>query len=214
MAEHQAISSTSVNTLVIGEITLHAHQPSNFDHLLDRAARETPNDIDRIPYYATLWPSALQLMEILWQRRRIIENKRLLELGCGLALPAILAAKLGAKAMATDFHPDAAGCCCHNAMKNNADVEFQLLDWSNPPAWEPFQVVIGSDLLYEERHIPALVATITQLCAQDGVVFIADPGRNGLGFFTGQMQEKGWSCELHPSDSIFVMEFSRKNKAR
>ena len=175
----------------VGDLEIVIRVPPDFDALLDEAARQTPDDVDAIPYYAALWPSACALAEVLWERRDTLPGRRVLELGCGLGLPSIVAAKLGADVIATDFHPDAGAWCRSNAAANGAALSFHSCDWSAPPAWNPFDVVLGSDLVYERRHIPALAACIVKLCAPNGVALIADPGRDGLSQLTEVMQSGG-----------------------
>jgi len=192
----------------IGDLDLTIRVP-DFDALLDAAAQQTPNDVDTIPYYAALWPSASALAEVLSDKRETLPKRRVLELGCGLGLPSIVAARLGATVTATDFHPDAKAWCEINAAANHTTLTFQTYDWSQPPTWEPFDVVIGSDLIYERRHIPALAKCIGKLCAANGTALIADPGRDGLGHFTAAMQSGGWRCELLPRGEIYVLVFTR-----
>jgi predicted nicotinamide N-methyase len=203
-------SSPAPQNLRVGNLEIVIHVPPDFDALLDEAARKTPDDVDAIPYYASLWPSAHALAEALWDRRDTLPGRRVLELGCGLGLPSIVAAKLGAVVTATDFHPDARHWCEANAVANHVALTFHTCDWSAPPAWEPFDVVIGSDLIYERRHIPALAACIGKLCAANGLALLADPGRDGLAQLTAAMQSNGWRCELLPRGEIYVLAFTRK----
>src|SRR4051812_3092552 len=59
------------------------------------------------PYFGVVWPAARGLGEYLAQLPRdAITGKAILELGCGLALPSMVAARLGAEVLATDFHPE------------------------------------------------------------------------------------------------------------
>lgn len=194
----------------IGDLDLVIRVPSDFDALLNAAAQQTPNDVDAIPYYATLWPSAHALATVLWERRDTLPNRRVLELGCGLGLPSITAARLGATVTATDFHPDAGAWCEANAAANHVALTFHTCDWNTPPDWEPFDVVMGSDLIYERRHIPALADCIGKLCSAHGVAWIADPGRDGLAQLTAAMQTGGWNCELLPRGEIYVLAFTRR----
>jgi len=193
----------------VGDLEIVIRVPPDFDALLDEAARQTPDDVDRIPYYAALWPSAHALAGVLWERRAMLPGRRVLELGCGLGLPSITAARLGAVVTATDFHPDAGAWCLANAAANHTALAFHACDWNTPPAWPPFDVVIGSDLIYERRHIPALAACMGRLCAADGVALLADPGRDGLAQLTAAMQSAGWQCDLLPRGDIYVLAFVR-----
>jgi predicted nicotinamide N-methyase len=198
-------------TFRVGDLDLLIHTPPDFDALLDQAARETPDNVDRIPYYASLWPSAHGLARALWERRQALAGRRVLELGCGLGLPAIVAAKLGAEVTATDFHPDASRWLLANAEANHVRIACETCDWNTPPAWPPFDFVIGSDLLYERRSIPALAACIQRLCAPPGCVLLADPGRDGIAAFTDAMQGAGWRCDLLPHGEIYVLQFLRSS---
>ena len=198
--------------LAFGGVSLTIDTPPDFDALLDACVRETPGAVDRIPYYAALWPSALGLAEALAARASVLAGAAVVELGCGLGLPSILAARLGAApVVATDFHPGTAPWLRLNAARNGAAVAFARLDWSEPGilAGERFGWVIGSDLLYERRHLPALVRCIGALAAPGASLLVADPGRDGLGPFTGALARDGWRCELEPRGEIYVVAARR-----
>lgn len=201
--------------VTIGEQVLTIETPSDLDALLDRAAAIDPQAVDAIPYYAILWPAAHGLACDLWEQRERLPRLHVIELGCGLGLPSILAARLGAHVTATDFHPDTGDWLQHNAALNHVQIEYQVLDWndclgrSHPLCEQPVPLVIGSDLLYERRHIPALVGAVDALCAPGGQAIIADPGRDHLPLFAAAMQAAGWHAALHPADEIYVCRFVR-----
>ena len=207
------ISPQGRQTLQVGDLSIIIETPPDLDALLDRAAHETPHTVDGIPYYAILWPAARGLAEYLWLARQSLSGKSVIELGCGLGLPSIVVAKLGARVQATDFHPDTGEWLLHNASENKVTLVYQQLDWSrfltkqSPLHRAPF--VIGSDLLYEARHIPALVCTLDALCAHDGQAIISDPGRDNLPTFVTAMERMGWKHELIPINDIYVCIFQR-----
>ena len=208
------VSPQGRQTVTVGDIALTIETPPDLDALLDHAAATDPQAVDAIPYYAILWPAALGLARHLWERRAELPGRRVIELGCGLGLPAILAARLGADVLATDFHPDTGEWLLHNARLNGVSPAYRQLDWeasfSAPPDIPPAAHVIGSDLLYERRHIPALVRTIDALCALGGHAVIADPGRDNLPLFVSSMEKDGWQSTLHPVDDIYVCRFDRR----
>ena len=207
-------------TVTIGDIALTIETPPDLDALLDHAAAEHPQAVDAIPYYAILWPSAIGLARYLWEIRGELAGRPMIELGCGLGLPSILLARLGFTVTATDFHPDAAPWLRHNARLNQAAVTYRPLDWEallqtpalpeGDPALAPQRPagVIGSDLLYERRHIPALIHTIGRLCTSNTAI-IADPGREALDLFVMGMERVGWRHTLIPVDEIYVCRFDR-----
>ena len=58
-----------------------------------------------MPYWAELWPSGLALADYV--ATLDLAGRRVLELGCGLALPSFAAALGGADVLATDWAPEA-----------------------------------------------------------------------------------------------------------
>ena len=210
------VSPQGLQALHIGDVSLTIETPPDLDALLDRAAAEAPHTVDGIPYYAILWPAAQGLAHTLWKRRAELNGQRVIELGCGLGLPSILAAKLGAMVQATDFHPDTGQWLLHNAEANHVHLDYHQLDWNvflhsrkGKCPIAPSRFVIGSDLLYELRHIPALICTIEALCAPEGEAIIADPGRDHLQTFVTAMERAGWKHELLPINDIYVCRFRR-----
>ena len=211
------VSPQGRHTVIIGEVALTVETPPDLDTLLDRAAAADPQAVDAIPYYAILWPAARGLAEYLWRNRADVHGgARVIELGCGLGLPAILAARLGARVTATDFHPETGEWLLRNAALNGVALDYQQLDWNSfldpaahPDRLQPGSLIIGSDLVYERRHIPALVCAIDALCAPGGRAVIADPGRDNLGLFVSSMEKSGWRTALHPEGDIYVCRFER-----
>jgi len=57
-----------------------------------------------LPYWAELWPSAMALARVV--ARRPLTGRRVIELGCGLGLPALAAAAAGGRVLATDWAAD------------------------------------------------------------------------------------------------------------
>lgn len=196
-----------------GELTLTIETPPDLDKLLETAAEESPHSVDAIPYYSILWPSAIALAKHLSENHALFKGQRVIELGCGLGLPSILCAKLGAEVTATDFHPGNEQWLQHNATINRAKLNYQQLDWNTFVAADPdlplapAPLIIGSDLIYERKHIAALVCAINALSLPNGNVIIADPGRDHLQLFASAMKKAGWNHTLHIHDEIFIMHF-------
>lgn len=203
----------------IGDDSLWIETPPDLDVLLDRAAAEDPQAVDEIPYYAILWPAAEGLVRYLASiREEWASLDRVTELGCGLGLPSVFLAKHGVRALATDFHRDAGEWLMHNAALNGAKVDYLPLDWEaileKPETAAPYQSdwIIGSDLLYEKRHIPALICTLNRLCT-GGTVILSDPGRAALDLFVMGMEKTGWRHTLIVEGDIYVCRFDREGES-
>jgi predicted nicotinamide N-methyase len=159
-------------------------------------ARGTPEILETLcPYFGTVWPAARALtLELLEEDR--LEGTRVLELGCGLAIPSIAAAMRGAETTATDCHPDIDAFLKINLAANGSPrVRYHSLDWrhaENLIELGKFDWVIASDVLYE-KHQPRIVAqVIAATLAKSGRFILADPGRPYLQEFSDEMSRLGY----------------------
>jgi predicted nicotinamide N-methyase len=150
-------------------------RPRNSEVLL---AEEAFDREELLPYWADVWPSSLALARAIGARS--LQGARTLELGCGLGLVATAAALAGGRVLATDWSSEAIRFTALNARNNEARVETALVDWSAPQeivARAPWQLVLGSDVLYERRNVDQMLDLLPRLVDPSGEVWIADPGR-------------------------------------
>ncbi len=141
---------------------------------------EELHDAERpaVPYWADLWPSALVLAEELAGRE--LDGVRVVELGCGLGLGAIVAAQSGADALATDHDPDAVAFARDNGRRVLGHrLPTMRADFAGLPeallALAPFDLVIAADVLYAEGSAPALAGALEQLVRSGGEALVAYP---------------------------------------
>jgi predicted nicotinamide N-methyase len=100
-----------------------------------------------------------------------------LELGCGLGLPALAAALRSADVLATDWAEDAIELLRRNAERNGVLLRVARVRWSEPEPLlraAPWDLVLGADLLYEARNAEQLAVLLPSL---GGEVLLAEPGR-------------------------------------
>jgi predicted nicotinamide N-methyase len=120
-------------------------------------------------------------------------GSRVLELGCGLALPSVVAALSGADVLATDGAPDAVAFAAHVLALNELEgAEVALVDWSTHGDAlvdrGPWEVVLASDVLYTGANVQAALALVPRLLAPGGELRLADPGRSGARDFLAAMR--------------------------
>src|SRR4051794_2998884 len=70
-------------------------RPRDAEALIDERAFEQD---EFLPYWAELWPAGVALARAVAERE--LAGQRVLELGCGLALPSLAAAACGARVLA------------------------------------------------------------------------------------------------------------------
>jgi predicted nicotinamide N-methyase len=161
-----------VETVDVDGLRLSVLRPRQAEALLSEEAFEHE---EFLPYWAELWPSALALARVV--RRRDLRGLRVVELGCGLGLPSIVAALGGAEVLATDWSPEGLEVAAANARRNRADVETALVAWAGAERLvraAPWDLVLGADLLYEQRNVDQLLDLLPRL---GGEILLAEPGR-------------------------------------
>jgi predicted nicotinamide N-methyase len=178
--------------LHVGSRRLSIVRPRSSEELLDEAAFERE---EFLPYWAELWPSSLALADAVAGRE--VAGLRVLELGCGLAIPSVVAALGGARVLASDWSPDALLFAAENARRSGVEIATSLASWDDGEALAahaPWDLVLASDVLYERRNGDQLAALLPRLVGPAGAVLLADPGRPHTRPFLAGLESR-WRVE-------------------
>ncbi len=144
------------------------------------------------PYWSVLWRSGVALAREL--DGIAMGGLRVLELGCGLAVPSIAAARAGAEVLATEGCAEALTLVARNAQANGVRLETAIVDWAEPGELvrqAPFDLVLAADVLYERANVALLLALLPRLGPE---AWLADPGRPAAGAFMEQAHSR-WSVD-------------------
>ena len=150
-------------------------RPRDFEDLLTEESFERE---ELLPYWAELWSSGVALAAEVAVRS--LRGARTLELGCGLALPSIAAARAGGRVTASDWAPQAVELAVANASRNGASIDGETHSWAEPESLlerAPWDLVLASDVLYDRRNVALLLGLLPLLVDRRGEVWVADPGR-------------------------------------
>jgi predicted nicotinamide N-methyase len=94
-----------------------------------------------------------------------LDGVRVVEIGCGLGLPSLVAAAHGAKVTAVDWAADAIELLERNAQRNGLSMRAERRDWREP--WgERFDLAVAADVLYERRNVEPVLARLRELAPQ------------------------------------------------
>jgi predicted nicotinamide N-methyase len=151
------------------------------------------------PLFGMLWPSGQQLAALM-AVRPLVADETILEIGCGLALASLVCHRRGALVTASDCHPLAGAFLLENLRLNAmAPMRYCHGDWSDGPgeAQAPrvsgrFDLIMGSDVLYERDDGGQLPRFIERHAAASGEVLIIDPHRGQRSAFTKRMVALGY----------------------
>lgn len=156
------------------------------------------------PLFGLLWPSGAELAARLGARP--VTRERILEIGCGLALPSLVAHRRGANITASDCHPLAGRFLLDNVALNHLPpLRYRQGQWAAPGWPAPldtddnlcvhgqFELIVGSDLLYERDAQATLACFIGRHASSHAEVWIVDPDRGNRPAFNRQMAAQGFA---------------------
>lgn len=151
------------------------------------------------PMFGVIWPSAR--LATRWIAD-CSPGERVLEIGCGLGLPSLVAARRGARVCATDNHPHAGPFLKANAARNQVEVEFHELGGEEVPEDPTWDRVIATDVLFA-FDMPARIAdAFARSLAPNGRGLLVDPGRPWLDAFLDEAEKRGLNPELTLEDVV------------
>lgn len=163
------------------------------------------------PLFGLLWPSALHLAARVGQRA--VGAGRILELGCGLALPSLVAHRCGADVTASDLHPEVLPFLTENLRLNGLPpMKYLQGDWrpGKAGAVQDYALVMASDVLYEQDPNGRLAEYIATRTAALGEVWIVDPDRGHRAAFSRHMRELGMGV----SESVLGVPATQRRSYR
>lgn len=129
-----------------------------------------------------VWECSLDLANYLIETRINFKNKVVFEIGCGVGLPGIVAAKKHPKLLLfQDFNEFVLRHCTVQTAVNNLtnedishnNVRFICGDWNDVRIKEKADVILMSETIYECRNFSRLHSLIDRSLAPDGVVYLA-----------------------------------------
>ena len=191
-------------TIVVNGIdyTIRSLQDRQQFHDPDGAAEKMGISSATWSLFGHVWPSGLVLADIMSTHK--VDGLNILEVGCGLGIASLIVNGRGARHTASDYHPLAESFLEENTRLNRLPpLRFKRCDWAQLlPEMGRFDLIIGSDLLYEPDH-PGLLSTFIDLHSSPLVqVIIVDPGRRQQSGFTRKMEYLGFSSSFsRPSEA-------------
>jgi predicted nicotinamide N-methyase len=159
------------------------------------------------PLFGLLWPSGMHLAERMAQRP--VTGERILEIGCGLGLASLVAHRRGAWVTASDCHPLAHAFLDENARLNGLPpLRYRHGLWGRAALREDglpvltaakdaqlvglFDLIVGSDILYERDDAGTLAQFIHEQAAPTSEIWVIDPNRGNRAAFHKHMALLGF----------------------
>ncbi|XP_030064025.1 histone-arginine methyltransferase METTL23 [Microcaecilia unicolor] len=144
-------------------------------------------------YGTYVWPCAVVLAQYVWFHRRELTGKKILEIGAGVSLPGVVAAKCGGEVILSDS-AELPQCLenCHQSCQMNGILEVPVigLTWGNIApdllALPPLDIILGSDVFYEPEDFEDVLSS---------VYFLMQKSSQAQFWTSYQVRSTNWSIE-------------------
>lgn len=159
---------------VISTKVLYFRRPGSDGEMLQASVSEVVSP----RFQCVTWPGALVFSSWMVANRVEVENKKILELGCGTALVGAMAALLGATLVSCTDRDNptllenvrrTVGIALNEETQRNVTVSaFDYTDYDdnrNPLRNESYDVIVAADLLYSAENFDDILFTIASLLA-------------------------------------------------
>lgn len=192
------------------------------DRIEKVSGKRLNGDYLHLPYWAELWDSALAMGQLLIERYGVGEETRrqgdkvtkgadpglpchpvtpppcrILDLGCGMGFPGMVAASLGCEVLFADLEPPALLFAQLNSVGYHPPARTRQLNWQTAQLGERFDLIMGADILYERKQWDFLEPFWRSHLAAGGSVILGEPGRQTGDNFPAWIRPRGWSLALH-----------------
>ncbi|MEW6269429.1 MAG: methyltransferase domain-containing protein [Thermodesulfobacteriota bacterium] len=144
------------------------------------------------PYWAMVWGGARALASHL-ATRLSCDGRTALDVGCGLGLVALAAARAGARVTAIDRELAPIEFLLASAAVNRTRVEALVGDITTARFTHRFDLVLAADLLYERAEFDRLAHALADVVAEGGTLWVADPQRVDTAAFYQALDRDGFA---------------------
>ena len=170
--------------------------------LRNRQEFEDPDDIAQAlgisssnwSLFGVVWDSGEVLARLMWNR--VFHGEKILEVGCGIGLASLVLSVRAQNISATDRHPDAQKFLDYNSALNElSPIKFERCNWEHlDSSLGKFDLIIGSDLLYDRENLEHLSRFIDQHAEPACEVLLVDPNRGLCSKFSSKMETLGFTA--------------------
>jgi 2-polyprenyl-3-methyl-5-hydroxy-6-metoxy-1,4-benzoquinol methylase len=120
---------------------------------------------------------------------------KILEIGCGLGFPSLMLSEQGEDITASDGNPYTLKFLEMNSIQNSLKMpKFLLIDWTRDQTKLKYDLIVGSDIIYERTHPLELALFLSETLSLEGQIILCDPNRSLFQKLKSSMAINGFSC--------------------
>jgi predicted nicotinamide N-methyase len=178
-------------TVAVGSDEVALWSVDDLERYVDRDALLRADDPPEPPYWAHCWSGARVLAARVPPRAG-----RVLEIGCGLGLPGVVAARRGARTLFVDRVAPPLAFVRETLRTNAIDAAGLVVADVLAAPWRAcFDVVLAAEVLYDRAAFPALAHALATALAPRGRILLADGHRIDTTAFYADAEAAGLACK-------------------
>jgi predicted nicotinamide N-methyase len=186
--------------LDVGARTVGLYTVPDLERLVDRGAL-LRGEVEP-PYWAHLWAGARGLA-VYVARRLDVAGRRVLDLGCGLGLPGLVAAHAGAYVTFVDAARPALAFVRASAWASGLPIDLLCTDFRTLGPRARFDVILAAEVAYDRSGFADLVDVFRRHLSPGGLVLLADGFRTDTRGLYRELARRGlgtWAVDCRVVD--------------
>ena len=193
--------------IAIGEKKLELYVIRNWDVFVNNLAEKGEEYIKKFPFWVKIWEASIVLTDHLI-RIGLEKKKEILEIGAGMGVTGLFLGAFGHKVTITDYEEDALELLRMNVKRNGLNnVSVKKLDWNNPDLTGKYDVICGSELVYNETSIGPIINLFRKYLQPEGTVFLSHDFRRMcmikfIGMVPGRFEIENIAKTLRGDDKL------------
>lgn len=193
---------SEVRAIRLADVALEIVCPMHLERYVDRERLLAGGEAAEPPYWMHLWPGATALARRL-AGVELPARGRVLEIGCGLALPALTAARRGCSVLASDWKSDPLRFAAASARRNRLPLAVACMRWADATPAGSFALCVGADVAYDAAAEEGLVAALQRAAAPAARLLLADSVNTHRDGVVRRLSQSGWDVRV---DGVFEKE--------
>jgi predicted nicotinamide N-methyase len=193
--------------ITIGGKKLQLYGIRNWDVFVNNLAEKGEEYIKEFPFWVKIWEASIVLTEHLI-RIGLEKKKEILEIGAGIGVTGLFLGAFGHKVTITDYEEDALELLRMNVQRNGlTNVSVRKLDWNNPDLTGRYDIICGSELVYNETSIGPIINLFRRYLQPEGTVFLSHDFRRMciikfIGMVPGRFEIENMARTLRGDDEL------------
>lgn len=191
--------STTEDHFEHGGVSVSYVRVPRLEDLVDREALLREDAVPEPPYWAHLWIGAFALARFVIDRlgEGALRHGSVLDLGCGLGLTGLVAARLGADVWFADSEEAPLRFVRESLRRGHLAGHVERVDFVRDDMDRRFDVILGAEIVYAPEAYGPLADFLDRHLAPEGILLLTDAFRSDATTFFERLRGLGFDGERH-----------------